>query len=190
MIDLKRLSLTSSHQIASNPTLVPHEPGVYFVFFDSGTCLLEQCGYLEFDDTYPVSVDGYDLLYVGATMRDLRLRLMNHLTGNSRASSLRMTLGALLSEELHLEPVGDGTRTYFDFGDGERRLTDWIGAHTRVGFQACSNPFAIEKQLLKSIAAPLNITDRKRHAFSKYLMNLRGYYAGRPKCAGRLNAKG
>ena len=92
-----------------------------------------------------------------------------------------MTVGALLASHLHLEPVGDGTRTYFDFGDGERRLTDWLCANTRVAVFPCEQPFVIEKSILRNVAVPFNISDRKRHGFSKYLMNLRAVYAGRPK---------
>ena len=91
-----------------------------------------------------------------------------------------MTVGALLADELALEPVGDGTRTYFSFGDGERRLTEWLCAHTRVAFHSCQDPFALEKELLRFFPIPLNITERKRHPFSKYLMALRAVYAGRP----------
>jgi len=186
MIDLNSLHPIASHALASRPSLAPAERGAYFVFFDSGQLLLERSGYLEFDDAFPFSIDGYDLLYVGATLGQLRARVLDHLTGNSRASSLRMTVGALLTIDLGLEPVGDGTRTYFHFGDGEKRLTDWIVAHTRVAFVPADDPFGIEKSVLASVPVPFNISERKKHAFSKYLMTLRSYFAGRPSAAARM----
>ncbi len=181
MIDLKVLKPVSAATLANNALLIPDEPGAYAVFFDSGTCLLERSGYLDFDNVYPPSFDGFDLLYVGATMDSLRRRAMQHVVGDSRTSSLRMTVGALLAGDLDLDPVGDGSRTYFNFGDGERRLTQWLCAHTRVAVHPCPQPFAIEKWLLREYAVPLNLSERKRHPFSKYLMALRAVYAGRSK---------
>ena len=116
---------------------------------------------------------------MGATNDSLRRRALQHVVGDSRTSSLRMTVGALLAGDLDLDPVGDGSRTYFNFGDGERRLTQWLCAHTRVAVHPCSQPFAIEKWLLREYAIPLNLSERKRHPFSKYLMALRAVYAGR-----------
>ena len=180
MIDLRVLKPISAATLANNALLIPDEPGAYALFFDSGTCLLERSGYLDFDKAYPPSFDGFDLLYVGATMDSLRRRAMQHVVGDSRTSSLRMTVGALLAGDLDLDPVGDGSRTYFNFGDGERRLTQWLCAHTRVAVHPCSQPFTIEKWLLREYAIPLNLSERKRHPFSKYLMALRAVYAGRP----------
>ena len=180
MLDLNHLNMISSARLAANPSLIPAVPGTYMIFFDSGTLFLEQAGYLDFSAEFPLSIDGFDLLYAGATRDSLRVRALQHVVGDSRSSSLRMTVGALLAHELALEPVGDGTRTYFSFGDGERRLTDWLCAHTRVAVHPCDDPFALEKELLRSFPIPLNITERKRHAYSKYLMALRAVYAGRP----------
>lgn len=186
MIDLTSLRPTPAADLLAPAGQMPSEMGVYFIFFDSGQLLLERSGYLEFDDAFPISVDGFDLLYVGATMNRLRDRVKDHLTGNSRASSLRMTVGALLTLELRLEPVGDGSRTYFHFGDGERRLTDWLVSNTRVAFAPSANPFGDEKRVLTSVPVPFNISERKRHPYSKYLMTLRSYFAGRPNAAARF----
>ena len=88
-------------------------------------------------------------------------------------------MGALLAGDLCLEPVGDGSRSYFGFGDGERRLTNWLCGNTRVALHPCDQPFVLEKALLRDHAIPLNLSERKRHGFSKYLMALRAVYAGR-----------
>jgi hypothetical protein len=185
MIDLNSLHLLPAASIVAAPHQVPPDMGTYFIFFDSGQLLLERSGYLEFDDDFPISIDGFDLLYVGATMSQLRKRVLDHLTGNSRASSLRMTVGAVLALELGLEPIGDGSRTYFHFGDGEQRLTDWLVAHTRVAFVLTDDPFGDEKRAIAAAPVPFNISERKRHPYSKYLMSLRSYFAGRPTNAAR-----
>ena len=188
MIDLKTLSLAPAHRLLVNSALIPEEAGTYLVFVDSRQPLLERCGYLEFDKALPASIDGFNLMYVGATGDNLRSRVMAHLYGNTRGSSLRMTLGVLLADELGLEPVGDPHRSYFEFGDGELRLTDWLRANTRIAWHVSDEPFVTEKELLRSLPIPLNITDRKRHAFSRYLMALRCVYAGRPRSAtGRVS---
>ena len=187
MIDINALKPVSSATLANNPLLISDDPGFYAVFFDSGTCLLEGSGYLDFDQAYPPAVEGFDLLYVGATLDSLRRRALQHVVGDSRSSSLRMTVGALLANDLDLEPVGDGSRTYFNFGDGERRLTSWLCAHTRVAVHPSSQPFVLEKALLREHFIPFNLSERKRHPFSKYLMALRAVYAGRSSNAAHLS---
>jgi hypothetical protein len=97
-----------------------------------------------------------------------------------------MTVGALLTIELALEPVGDSTRTYFDFGDGEKRLSDWLIANTKVAWLPTDDPFGAEKAVLARVPVIFNISERKKHAYSKYLMTLRSYFAGRPSAAARL----
>ena len=186
MIDLDSLRPVPAVELVASDGCLPLDRGVYFIFFDSGQLLLERSGYLEFDDAFPFSKDGFDLLYVGATMNQLRRRVLDHLVGNSRVSSLRMSAGALLTLELGLDPVGDGSRTYFHFGDGERRLTDWLIANTRIAWMASFDPFRDEKDVLASVPVPFNISERKRHAYSKYLMTLRSYFAGRPNAAARF----
>lgn len=181
MLDLNTLSPIPSSRLVVDAGLLPSEPGTYFVFFDSGQLLLERSGYLEFDQSYPFNLDGFDLLYVGATADSLRLCAMQQVVGDSRSSSLRMTVGALVADDLNLDPVGDDSRTYFNFGDGERRLTEWLCAYTRVAVHVTDQPFVVEKMLLRSLTVPFNISDRKRHPYSKYLTNLRALYAGWPK---------
>lgn len=173
-------NLIPSKDASFDPTVLPDGPGVYLVFFDSGQLVLEESGYLDFDTRLPDSIDGFDLLYVGATRDSLRLRALAHVRGDSRMSSLRMTVGAVLASRLGLEPVGDGTRTYFNFGDGERRLTDWMRDHTQIAVIESDNPFAMERAILSVLPAPFNISERRRHPFSRYLMSLRAVYAGRP----------
>ena len=52
MIDIHTLNLVSAAVLANNPLLIPDQAGAYGVFFDSGTCLLERSGYLDFDKAY------------------------------------------------------------------------------------------------------------------------------------------
>jgi hypothetical protein len=158
-------------------------PGVYFVFFDAKEMILERSGYYEFDRAKPLVNDGHELLYTGASLDPLRRRVLDHLTGNTKGSSLRMTAGVLMTTELGLDPVAAPNRTYFDFGDGEQRLTDWLLAKTRVATVADDDPYYLEHKVLTSTPMPLNISERRRHPYSKYLMNLRSLFAARPRAA-------
>jgi hypothetical protein len=105
MIDFAKFESTPipSRQFVSQSHCGAKVRGVYGILFDCGQLLLECSGWLEFDERFPVCMDGFDLLYVGASLDPLRRRVLSHLTGNTRTSSLRMTVGAILSRELELE---------------------------------------------------------------------------------------
>jgi hypothetical protein len=169
-----------AREIVSRSAELLGNPGVYLVLFDPKAQLLERSGYYDFDRSKPLATpDGYQLLYAGASRDPLRRRVLEHLTGNTKGSSLRMTIGALIGNELGLDPVGSRNRTYFDFGDGEQRLTDWMLAHTRVAVVATDDPFPLERAVLATTPVPLNISERRRHPYSKFLMNLRAVLACR-----------
>jgi hypothetical protein len=181
MINLENLEPLAAAAVASERAASMNAPGVYAVFFNQSTQLVERSGYLQFDRQRPFSKDGYDLLYVGASLDPVSRRVMEHLVGNTKGSSLRMTVGALMTIDLGIDPVGVKGRNYFDFGfDGEERLTDWFLANTRVASVASREPFREEQDLITTTALPFNINERRRHPFSKYLMSLRAVIAGRP----------
>jgi hypothetical protein len=186
MLEFDSVPLHPAQDVVSNAALGANTRGVYGIFFDRKALLLERSGYLEFDKTLPIEVDDHDLLYVGASIDPLRRRVLAHLTGNSKASSLRMTLGAILTEELLLDPIAGANRGYYDFGFGEARLSQWIVSTTRIGFYPSDDPYDLERDILRCVPLPLNIDQRKRHRFSRYLLMLRGYYSARPTQRGRL----
>src|SRR4051794_25328860 len=82
--------------------------------------------------------NGLTLLYVGiapkapptngrSSKQTLRSRIIrNHLKGNASSSTLRLTLGCLLSDHLGIElrRVGHGKR--LTFADGEATLSEWM----------------------------------------------------------------
>ena len=186
MLDFNSVGLHPAQDVVSNSALGAKTRGVYGIFFDRKELLLERSGYLEFDNKLPMEVDDHHLLYIGASIDPLRRRVLTHLTGNSKGSSLRMTLGALLTEELLLDPIAGPSRGYYDFGHGEARLSEWIVRSTRIGFYPSDDPYDLERHILQSVPLPLNIDQRKKHRFSRYLLMLRGYYSARPKQRGRL----
>ena len=112
-------------EVLANPCPVPASPGVDAWFFCEWAQGIPTDGL--------VRSAGLALLYVGISPKrpgvvgnpshqTLRSRLRYHFQGNAEGSTLRLSLGCLLSEDLGIElrRVGSGRR--MTFGAGERVL--------------------------------------------------------------------
>jgi hypothetical protein len=140
-------------------------PGVYAWYFDRPPPLVSTAGCH--------ALDGYQLLYVGispsgraggSSRQSLRSRLRTHYAGNAAGSTLRLSLGCLLAEELGivLRRVGSGERYTFT-NPGERRLDDWLADHAFVVWTEAEKPWAVEREILASgMALPLNLDGNTR----------------------------
>lgn len=122
--------LYSRDEVLSHASPVPRDSGVYGWFFR------------EVPPKVPVDEcfewQGLKLLYIGIapkappkygrspTKQRLFHRIRYHYRGNAEGSTLRLTLGCLLAEELgiQLRRVGSGKR--MTFTDGEARLSEWL----------------------------------------------------------------
>jgi|GEM_PF-4656356 len=113
-----------------------------------------------------------DMLYIGAT-RNMQVRVERHLTDDSRASSFRMTLGAVLRENLGLVVRRHLGKPSFDFGPTEDRLTDWLVENTSFRFWPTAEPFAVERALIAHASGALNIKGRMDREAVGILMQLR-----------------
>jgi hypothetical protein len=111
------------------------------------------------------------LLYVGIAPKpppmngrapsrsNLRQRLRTHYYGNAEGSTLRRTLGCLLSDQLgiKLRRVGSGRRYTFT-NTGEQLLDDWMRQNAFVTWVETGAPWELETQLLSSgLRLPLNV---------------------------------
>jgi len=166
--------LWSRDEVMCSPSPVPAVSGIYFWWFadiPSGVPL---------DDC--VTMNGYTLLYVGISpdkkgkpnsRANLRTRIKTHYSGNAEGSTLRRTLGVLLSTESNypLRRVGSGKRTTFTHS-GEQWLDEWIGSHAMVHWIPHSEPWILEEHLISSISLPLNIQGNN-HAFRPLLSAIR-----------------
>ncbi|MBF4622599.1 hypothetical protein ITJ39_15690 [Clavibacter sp. VKM Ac-2542] len=148
----------------------PKQMGVYGWWFEPG-CL-----------PTPVlphpTADGFELLYVGIAPRkpaaagsssksQLRARLASHAKKDASRSTLRLTLGVLLSDELGLTAgMQKGRVTWGPVG--EQALTAWMQQHARIGWVADDTPWLVEEELLRSVPLPLNISG-KDGAFTQSL---------------------
>jgi len=152
---------------------VPREPGVYAWYFRAIPPGVPTDGCITTGDA--------TLLYVGISPKRpptngrppsrqrLRNRIRYHLRGNAAGSTLRLTLGCLLAEELGLElrRVGSGGRR--TFADGEPRLSGWMERNALVTWVPHPTPWVLEEVLIGSLALPLNLDGNERHPFHPLL---------------------
>jgi hypothetical protein len=170
--------LWSRHEIMTRPCPIPSAPGIYAWYFSkvpSGVPI-EDCHVF----------DGLPLLYIGISpkpppvngakpsQQDLRKRLRYHYRGNAAGSTLRLTLGCLLEEELGIELIVAGPSGRMTFGIGEARLSEWMGEHTRIAWVDCEDAWVKEKELISRLSLPLNLDQNRAHAFRERLSALRG----------------
>jgi hypothetical protein len=151
--------------VLARPCPVPRGPGVYAWYFASIPPGIDATGCLQ--------ADGLTLLYVGISPKQpptngrppsrstLRRRLRTHYAGNAEGSTLRKSLGCLLSDELgiNLRRVGSGTRYTFT-NPGEQALDRWMADNAFVAWLGTPTPWVTELAILRSGAAfPLNVRD-------------------------------
>jgi GIY-YIG catalytic domain len=151
--------------------LPPAKPGVYAWFFKSippvvptGDC---------------VRRDSQVLLYAGIAPKSpqsretLRSRIRYHYRGNAEGSTLRLTLGCLLKDEIGtvLRRVGSGNR--MTFGPNEKRLTEWLAKKAVVGWLEIAEPWVLEGHIIATTSLPLNIESNNKHAFCEQIRRIR-----------------
>jgi hypothetical protein len=157
--------------------VVPRSPGVYAWWFRQVPPAVPTQGC--------ITRDGLTLLYVGiapsaptaaekpASKATLRSRLRQHMRGNASGSTLRLTVGCLLREQLgiDLRRVGSGER--MTFAEGEAKLNDWLGVNARVCWTVDHRPWEIESAIISSACLPLNLAQNKAHPFHAQLSECR-----------------
>jgi hypothetical protein len=164
-------------EILGAPCPVPRSSGVYAWYFKQipPGVPTDNC----------VTADALTLLYVGISPKappsnprspsreTVQSRLRYRMDGNAEGSTLRLTLGCLLSKQLGIElrRVGSGTR--LTFCDGERRLSEWLGDNAFVTWKVCCAPGLLEEQLIRHLPLPLNVDQNGHHAFHPVLTAIR-----------------
>jgi hypothetical protein len=170
---LRPARLYSRIEVLVRPSPVPARPGVYGWYFrkvPSGVPV-DECH----------KHNGLPLLYVGispkkppsndrpASKQSIAKRIHYHFTGNAEGSTLRLTLGCLLADELgvRLTRVGSGNRRTFT-NPGEIKLDNWLAQNALVCWVEHPRPWELDKQLLNSLSLPLNL-DGNHHPYSTTL---------------------
>ena len=169
--------LWSRAEVLSSPSPVPREPGVYAWYFRDIPPGVPTTDCHRFGDL--------TLLYIGIAPRappkngarpsSQRLvdRIRYHYRGNAEGSTLRLTLGCLLSEALGIElrRVGSGMR--MTFADGECVLSGWMAENAFVTWVVDPAPWVLEEELITGLSLPLNLDMNRRHAFHAALRDVR-----------------
>jgi hypothetical protein len=170
--------LWSRSEVLTAPCPVPAVPGVYGWYF-------REMPHREIDTRRCVTFDGLTLLYVGIapkpppangtvpSKQTLRTRIRYHYRGNAAGSTLRLTLGCLLAEELaiQLRRVGSGGR--LTFAGEETALSQWMEENARVCWLADLTPWVLEHHLIGEFDLPLNLQGNSTNPFWPTLTAIR-----------------
>jgi hypothetical protein len=174
---LKPQKLWTRAEILGNPCPVPKVPGVYAWYFQA------------IPSQVPIAHchvhNDFILLYIGISPKKppqngkppsrhtIYNRLRYHLKGNAKGSTLRLTLGCLLSDTLgiQLRRIGSGTR--MTFANGERVLNAWLDQCAYITWMQHPQPWLIEEELIQKLSLPLNLDQNNDHDFHSHLTQLR-----------------
>lgn len=169
--------LVTREDAFGTPSPVPESPGVYGWWFRQLPAPMDTSGC--------ATTDGFTLLYTGispkrppangrqASGQNLRERIRTHYAGNAEGSTLRKTVGCLLSHELGIElrRVGSGSRMTFVLG--EQPLSRWMGENALVSWVVHSQPWELEGHLIATLDLPLNLQGNSRNSFHPELTKQR-----------------
>jgi hypothetical protein len=167
----------SRAEVLGRPSPVPAAAGTYAWYFKQLPASV--------DTTNCVSWSELTLLYVGispkappasgvgGSRQNLRRRLRQHYALNAYGSTLRLSLGCLLAEQLgiQLRRVGSGKR--MTFADGEASLSHWMADNAFVCWVAHERPWELEHVLVEALDLPLNLQGNNRHPFRQQLKEAR-----------------
>lgn len=158
-------------EIVGGASVVPKKAGVYAWYFREVPKGVPTSGC--------VVKEGATLLYVGIapssslSSATLRSRLCQHLRGNAYGSTLRLSLGCLLSQQLEIELRRTRSGRRRTFGPGEAKLSDWIAENARIVFNVSAKPWRVEREIVNAVALPLNLEFNEQHRFHEQLSRLR-----------------
>ena len=177
-------SLYTRAEVLARPSPIPASRGVYGWWFDK---LPSEA----IDASACEKRGSATLLYAGISpskpptngkapsRQTIRSRIKYHFRGNAAGSTLRLTLGCLLADELGLELRRTGSGTKRHFHQGEWVLSDWMAEHALVSWIEHSEPWVIEDELIANLDLPLNLMGNRRHAFHQTLSSARAASARR-----------
>lgn len=157
-------------ELIGRSSIVPAAPGIYAWYFSqspSAEIQLDSCW--QWQNRY--------LLYVGispseppkngapTSKNNLRKRIRSHMAGNASGSTLRLSLGCLLSDSLGIELRRIGRTGRFSFADQESVLSSWLEDHAFVTWVEHSEPWVVEREAVYSLYLPLNLDMNQHHPF-------------------------
>jgi hypothetical protein len=166
--------------VLSKPYPVPQDRGLYAWFFKEVPPSVPTDGC--------VTKDGMTLLYVGispkneTSTQNLQNRIRNHYRGNAYGSTVRQSLGVLLTKESGYQLRRTSKSSITLTKDGESWLNEWMEENAFVCWVKHQAPWEVESELFEKVSLPLNIQGNRHHPFAKPLSEMR--------CLARQKAKG
>lgn len=162
--------------VLGRPSVVPAVPGTYAWYFAQVPAGVPTNGCQRLGEAW--------LLYVGISPKKpssdgrmsrqtMRTRLRYHYRGNAAGSTLRLTLGCLLSDDLGIRLQRVGTRDRLTFGAGESVLSQWMAENAKVAWVADAQPWILEDHLIETVSLPLNLQGNGHHPFRSELSAVR-----------------
>jgi len=168
----------SRTDVIGTPTTVPRMRGIYAWFFTEELSLVSTSNCIQSKDLY--------LLYVGIapsrprkngtiSNENLYSRIRYHYNGNAYGSTLRLSLGCLLSERLgiQLRCVGKSGKRMTFTKEGERTLSLWMEENAFVTWIEHEIPWKLEEVAIKELSLPLNLKGNEHNPFHSSLTKLR-----------------
>jgi len=170
--------LVNRSKVIGRSSIVPAVPGIYAWYFK-----ISPSRYIDFESCW--QYEGARLLYVGISpskppkngkapsKETLRKRIRTHMKGNASSSTLRYSVGCLLSQFLgiQLRRIGRTERLYFL--NGESVLSDWLEENVSVTWVPHSAPWLVEEDTISALNLPLNLDLNRDHPFYETLSNTR-----------------
>lgn len=101
-----------------------------------------------------------------------RFTVRSHFAGRADGSTLRLTLGCLLADQLGIR-LGLSPSGRFTFHEGEAVLSDWMAENAFVAWLATPSPWAIEEVAIRELDLPLNLDQNRSHVFHPTLSAVR-----------------
>lgn len=164
----------------SHVNQIPQAAGIYALLLDDPAaldCALERA-HLRLDS---LRLGARAILYLGATEGSLRKRLKCHLSDDTYRSTFRMSLGAVLAEQLDLKVRPNTAVRSFGFEEeSEMRLSAWIAANVSVAVRTSQHAMVEERALIAVQDPLLNITGRRHAPSAEAVMLLRRQVRGLP----------
>ena len=171
--------LFTSEEAAERENGAPPKPGIYAWYFDAMPTGINSENCHRYEE--------WKLLYTGISpgkppangkppsRSHIRRRLRTHFAGNAAGSTLRLSLGCLLEQDIGTVLRRVGTRGRFTFTNpGEQLLDRWMRRHARVVWAEHPRPWEPEGELLASgLPLPLNLDGNPCVAFTQSLSKLR-----------------
>ena len=168
--------LLSRDEALERTTELPKAPGVYAWYFDQLPPGVPTDGVHRIGHRF--------LLYAGISPKKprsadrkpskgtLRSRVRSHYRGNASQSTLRLTLGSLLHDELgiQLQSTDSGRLT---FGAGEADLSAWMADNARVCWAEHAEPWLVESAFIMAVPLRLNLDQNANGDFHAQLTRAR-----------------